>query len=74
MLMLRDLLTTWENWSARDTLTRALHTPPAETATPAVSALDAQRDSAELVELLAGGGGRRYTARAVTGRVGNRSA
>ena len=56
--------TTWENWSARDTLTRALanvthrgqpradHQALAET--PAASALDALRDSAELVELLAG--------------------
>lgn len=52
MTMLRDLLPTWENWSARDTLTRALG--HAQTETPDVSALDALRDSTELVELLTG--------------------
>jgi hypothetical protein len=50
MTMLRDLLATWENWSARDILTGALGHAPTET--PEVSALDALRDSTELVELL----------------------
>jgi hypothetical protein len=58
MTNLRQLLATWENWSARNALTRALGTvatnescesPAAE---PALGALDALRDSAELVELL----------------------
>ncbi len=60
--MLRELLTTWENWSARDTLTRALdrvNTDDARTklhdaiaATPEVDPLDALRDASELAELL----------------------
>lgn len=65
MRTLRDLLTTWENWSARDILTRALsctRTADAREAlnhgglmdTPKVHALDALRDAAELVVLLNG--------------------
>lgn len=52
MTVLRDLLATWENWSAHDVMARAVgHT--AEEA-PVASALDALRDSAELVALLTG--------------------
>lgn len=64
MTMLRDLLTTWENWSARDTLVRALATSSTDGSQerlaesiaemPATSALDALRDGAELIDLLAG--------------------
>jgi hypothetical protein len=60
MTMLRDLLTTWENWSARDTLTRALADAVDDTRTahlaetPTISAIDALRDNVELVELLTG--------------------
>lgn len=62
--MLRELLTTWENWSARDTLTRALHRVTTDdaraklrdafAATPEVDSLDALRDATELISLLAG--------------------
>jgi hypothetical protein len=52
MTNLRQLLITWETWSARDTMTRALgRTATAENG-PTVSAVDALRDSVELVELL----------------------
>jgi hypothetical protein len=52
MSNLRQLLATWETWSAHDTLTRALgHVPNVE---PTMSALDALRDSAELIDLLTG--------------------
>lgn len=61
---LRQLLATWENWSAHDTLTRALANVTTKDSrerinrslaeTPAVSALDALRDGAELIELLTG--------------------
>lgn len=64
MRSLRDLLTTWENWSARDTLTRALGRVSSDDArealqrglaeTPEVDPLDALRDAAELVSLLSG--------------------
>ena len=64
MTMLRDLLTTWENWSARDTLTRALATAATEHdhdvlrhglhTSPDVDPLDALRASSELVALLRG--------------------
>lgn len=60
--MLRALLTTWENWSARNTLIRALDTVTTEESRekitaaldgmPAGDPLAALRDSAELVELL----------------------
>ncbi|MHC1561806.1 hypothetical protein ACR9E3_22835 [Actinomycetospora sp. C-140] len=60
--MLRELLTTWENWSARDTLTRALNNVTTDNArdrlhgaiavTPQVDPLDALRAASELVELL----------------------
>lgn len=46
------LLDTWQQWNAHDVMTRALgHSPEQEAA---VSALDALRDSHELVELLIG--------------------
>jgi hypothetical protein len=64
MSMLRDLLATWENWSARDTLSRSLANVTTEdsreritgclAAAPAACALEALRDSTELVELLIG--------------------
>lgn len=64
MTMLRDLLATWENWSARDTLTRALDTATTEHdrevlrrglhTTPDVDPLDALRAGSELVALLRG--------------------
>lgn len=60
----RDLLTTWENWSTRNTLTRAMSRASTDDArealhrgligTPEVDALDALRDAAELVALLSG--------------------
>jgi hypothetical protein len=62
--MLRELLTTWENWSARDTLTRALDRVTIDhsrekllyaiAATPEVDPIDVLRDAAELVALLSG--------------------
>jgi hypothetical protein len=64
MTNLRRLLATWENWSARDTLTRALTTATTEDSrrrttrslaeVPTVSALDALHAGTELVELLGG--------------------
>ena len=64
MTMLRDLLSTWETWSARETLTRALgniadadgrdRITKGLAEMPWVSALDALRDNTELVELLTG--------------------
>lgn len=64
MTMLRELLTTWEKWSARAVLIRALDNATSGDSreritislanTPAVSALDALRDSTELLELLRG--------------------
>lgn len=64
MSMLSDLLATWENWSARDTLTRALGNITTDDSRerlakalddiPPTDALDALRDSAELVALLTG--------------------
>lgn len=62
MTNLRQLLATWENWSAYDTLTRALaHAGTGEDegttqslAETATSPLDALRESTELVELLTG--------------------
>lgn len=64
MRTLRDLLTTWENWSARDSLARGLERAGTEEArealrrgldeAPEVSPLDALRDAAELVALLSG--------------------
>jgi hypothetical protein len=64
MTMLRDLLATWENWSARDTLTRALHTAATEHdrdvlrrglhTCPEVDPLDVLRAGSELVALLRG--------------------
>lgn len=62
MRTLRDLLSTWENWSARETLRQALAN--SKTAAhrallgqqldraPQVDALDALRDTTELVNLL----------------------
>lgn len=52
MTMLRNLLTTWETWSAYDVMSRALGHAPTEA--PIATALDALRDSAELVDLLTG--------------------
>lgn len=62
--MLRELLTTWENWSARTSVTRALdHVTTDESrqrlnaalaTAPEVDALDALRDTSELVALLCG--------------------
>jgi hypothetical protein len=62
--MLRDLLATWENWSARDTLTRALATAGTEYdrevlrrglhTCPEVDPLDALRAGSELAALLRG--------------------
>ncbi|MEJ2871792.1 hypothetical protein WCD74_28820 [Actinomycetospora sp. OC33-EN08] len=52
MTMLRDLLATWETWSAHNVMTRAFGHAPAEPST--ATAVDALRDSAELVELLTG--------------------
>ncbi|WP_285594539.1 hypothetical protein [Actinomycetospora sp. NBRC 106378] len=52
MTVLRDLLATWENWSANDVMSRALAHAPTEAPTP--SPLDALRDSTELVALLTG--------------------
>ncbi len=64
MTNLRQLLATWENWSAHDTLARALANITTEDSreritrslaeTPAVSALDALRASANFIELLTG--------------------
>ena len=64
MTMLRDLLATWENWSARNTLTRALDQADSDHARdvlrdgldrhPAVHALDALRAGSELAALLSG--------------------
>ena len=51
MTNLAALLDTWQQWSAHDVTTRALGHVAAE---PAVSALDALRDSHELVALLTG--------------------
>ena len=62
--MLRELLTTWENWSARNTLTRALDRVTTDESrarlheaiadTPEVAPLDALRDVTELITLLSG--------------------
>jgi hypothetical protein len=62
--MLRDLLATWENWSARDTLTRALTSATTEQdrdvlrrglhTYPEVDPLDALRAGSELAALLRG--------------------
>jgi hypothetical protein len=64
MRSLRDLLTTWENSSARDTLQRAIERAAAEDQvtelnlslidTPTVAPLDALRDATELITLLSG--------------------
>jgi hypothetical protein len=64
MRALRELLDTWENWSARETLTRALSRVRTDDArdnltralaeAPEVDPLDALRDTAELVALLTG--------------------
>ena len=64
MRSLRDLLTTWENWSARDTLHRAIETASAEeqvtelnlalVETPTATPLNALRDATELITLLSG--------------------
>jgi len=64
MRALRELLDTWENWSARETLTRALSRIRTDDArdnltralaeAPEVDPLDALRDTAELVALLTG--------------------
>lgn len=64
MRTLRDLLTTWENWSAHNALTRAMSWASTDDArealhrglieTPEVDALDALRDTVELVALLLG--------------------
>ena len=52
MTNLAALLDTWRHWSAHNVTTRAL--PHTDVGAPAVSALDALRDSHELVELLTG--------------------
>ena len=64
MRTLRQLLTTWENWSARDTLHRATETASTEAQvtelnlalveTPTTAPLDALRDVTELIGLLSG--------------------
>ena len=64
MRTLRQLLTTWENWSARDTLTRAIETAHTEQQVtelnlslvegPSTAPLDALRDATELIGLLSG--------------------
>ena len=63
MRSLRDLLTTWENWSASDTLQRAIETEGEQRSseldlslieTPTVTPLDALRDATELITLLSG--------------------
>jgi hypothetical protein len=64
MSNLRDLLATWESWSARDTVTRALAraTTDGQRETlrqavndvPVAKPLDALRDATELVALLSG--------------------
>lgn len=61
---LRDLLTTWENWSARDTLHRAIEATGTEeqvtelnlglVETSTAAPLDALRDVTELITLLSG--------------------
>lgn len=64
MRSLRTLLTTWENWSARDTLHRVIETASTEervtelnlalVESPTTAPLDALRDVTELITLLAG--------------------
>lgn len=64
MRALRDLLTTWENWSARDQLVHILASTPTDEQRAIlqptledmaqVDALDALHDAAELVALLSG--------------------
>ncbi|MCD2188261.1 hypothetical protein [Actinomycetospora soli] len=49
MTNLAALLDTWQQWNAHHVMT---HVPGHEAGEPAVSALDALRDSHELVELL----------------------
>lgn len=51
MTNLAALLDTWQQWNAHTVMTRATRD---EAGQPAVSALDALRDSRELVELLTG--------------------
>jgi hypothetical protein len=53
MRTLRDLLTTWESWSARDTLRRAREAGSGELDL-SVTPLDALRDATELIGLLSG--------------------
>lgn len=52
MTNLAALLDTWQQWNAHEVMTRALGQAPE--AEPIPSALDALRDSRELVELLTG--------------------
>ena len=64
MRTLRDLLASWENWSARDTLRRAIDTAATDQQveqldlmlvdTPTTAPLDALRDATELTTLLTG--------------------
>lgn len=82
MRALRELLDTWENWSARETLTRALSRVRTDDArdnltralaeAPEVDPLDALRDTAELVALLTGGSGRPSMPHEPTGPTGGR--
>jgi hypothetical protein len=64
MRTLRELLTTWENWSARDTLQRAIEAAGADERidegdlslldTPTTRPMHALRDATELIGLLSG--------------------